>query len=184
MRNPASSILLLLAGLTLLTAAVEPNLADFKEKLQFAKDMGPAQMDDDAPPGRTAGDVMDALGGEEMDNMIAEVSANMRQLVTESDVVLFSRSDSGACRRVKKALREMDVKYFGLEINQIAGERVMHRVLKEEFGMETVPVLFVRGEKVGGEAEVMELKKNMKWQEKMGSVEKLNTWFQQDGDEL
>ncbi|GMQ10048.1 hypothetical protein CsSME_00053205 [Camellia sinensis var. sinensis] len=76
--------------------------------------------------------------------------SKVKEIVTSSPVVVFSKTYCGYCNQVKKLLSQLGASYKVIELNVENDGSVTQSALAEWTGQTTVPNVFIGGKHVGG----------------------------------
>lgn len=71
-------------------------------------------------------------------------------LIRDNPVVMFSFSSCPFCKKAKKELDDMGVKYTALELDQISDGMALRAELAEKTGRTSMPNIWIGGEGIGG----------------------------------
>ncbi|KAL8233945.1 hypothetical protein R6Q59_020045 [Mikania micrantha] len=77
-------------------------------------------------------------------------STKVKDLVSTSPVVVFSKSYCPFCVNVKKLLTELGSSFKTIELDQESDGSEMQSALHEWTGQRTVPNVFIAGKHIGG----------------------------------
>ncbi|KAL7161688.1 hypothetical protein ACSBR2_042209 [Camellia fascicularis] len=83
---------------------------------------------------------------EEIETALSKV----KEIVTSTPVVVFSKTYCGYCNQVKKLLSQLGASYKVIELNVENDGSVTQSALAEWTGQTTVPNVFIGGKHVGG----------------------------------
>lgn len=79
-----------------------------------------------------------------------DLKLSIQSLIDKHDVMIFSNSTSERCTKVKNLFKTMNVNYNSLELDQTEYGQELERVLLDLTMEKSVPVVFVRQNKIGG----------------------------------
>ncbi|WCJ21396.1 Thioredoxin superfamily protein [Euphorbia peplus] len=79
------------------------------------------------------------------------------RMVAERPLVMFSRSTCDMCHSIKTLLQGFGANPLIYELDQIPNGQQIERALKQQLGCQNLPVVFIGGECVGGDGQVMSL---------------------------
>uniref|UniRef100_A0A6U4UCS5 Uncharacterized protein n=1 Tax=Hemiselmis andersenii TaxID=464988 RepID=A0A6U4UCS5_HEMAN len=81
----------------------------------------------------------------------------VERAVTESDVVLFTKSYCSYCAQVKQLFKELQQKVQAFDLDTMERGLEIQVALSGKTGVTTTPQVFVRGDFIGGNSDVFEL---------------------------
>eukprot|EP00128_Syssomonas_multiformis_P012242 Colp12_sorted_trinity150504_noHs@2064 len=71
-------------------------------------------------------------------------------IINSNEVVVFSKSYCPYCVTAKKVFDGLKVKYFKMELDDVANGDAIQSTLQQLTGQRTVPNIFIKGHHVGG----------------------------------
>ncbi|KAF2758078.1 glutaredoxin-domain-containing protein [Pseudovirgaria hyperparasitica] len=83
------------------------------------------------------------------------------KLIEENPVVVFSKSWCPYCRTAKATLTAQGAKFHVEELDQIDDGDAIKAALSQENGSNTVPMIYIGGEFVGGNSDLQGIKKDL-----------------------
>ena len=93
-----------------------------------------------------------------------EKMESVEDFVKAKDVFMISKSTCPFCFELKRTLQSYGVSYDVAEIDKLPSMVSIQKDLKEKYGQSTVPLLFVKGELIGGCTRVKELEHSGEFQ--------------------
>lgn len=96
--------------------------------------------------------------------MSAALANTIRQRITASTVVIYSKTYCPYCTMAKEVFDKMSQVYDVVELDQMAEGDQIQSALKEITGIRTVPQVFVKGNCIGGGTDTQNLYKSGKLQ--------------------
>ena len=94
-----------------------------------------------------------------MDGSLAQ---QVKDLIAQNKVMMFSKSYCPFCVRAQQLLGKSGVSFKCVEMDQIPNGDQMHEAVKAHSGQRTVPLTYVNGVKVGGCDDLMAAASNGK----------------------
>ncbi|XVF54086.1 hypothetical protein PTKIN_Ptkin05aG0152800 [Pterospermum kingtungense] len=79
----------------------------------------------------------------------------VKQIVSSTPVVVFSKTYCGYCNRVKQLFTQLGASYKTIELDEESDGNEMQAALTEWTGQRTVPNVFIGGTHIGGCDSVM-----------------------------
>ena len=84
----------------------------------------------------------------------------LSQALLDHTVVIFSRAQCAASRKVKSYFEDEGIPYYALELDQRNDGDALKSALQEASGSSKLPKVYIRGQLVGGSYEVNRAKKS------------------------
>lgn len=97
--------------------------------------------------------------------MEGELVTQIRQEISTTPVVVYSKTWCGFCSRAKSALSDLKVEFKAIELDLVGNGQQIQNTLEDITRQRTVPNIFIGGEHVGGCSELMQGLKNGKVRE-------------------
>ncbi|CAI7745017.1 unnamed protein product [Closterium sp. NIES-54] len=80
----------------------------------------------------------------------AAAMKDIRQIIEENAVVVFSKTYCPYCVRVKQILAKLKAKFKAIELDHDPEGAAMQQALAQMTGQRTVPSVFINGQHIGG----------------------------------
>ena len=74
----------------------------------------------------------------------------VKEMINNNKVMVFSKDYCPFCHKTKDLLKSKNVEFKAVEMDLIEGGNEMHAALKSISGQNTVPCIYINGNKVGG----------------------------------
>eukprot|EP01134_Creolimax_fragrantissima_P006246 CFRG6246T1 len=78
------------------------------------------------------------------------IEERVTSLVRYSDIVIFSKTTCEFCKESKKMLSGLNVSFKVVEVNAIKNGDAVHNAVKRMSKQKTVPIIYIKGELIGG----------------------------------
>jgi len=89
---------------------------------------------------------------------MSKYQEQVKSLVAEHPVMVFSKSYCPFCRETKRTLDQLNVKHYDIELDLLDIGEQLQRALYEITSQRTVPAIFIDGKFVGGNSDLQALK--------------------------
>jgi len=104
-------------------------------------------------------------GARALSSSSSDLEATIKTTISESKVVVFSKSWCPFCQQTKALFTELKVPFEAVELDKMAEGDALQMALLEFSGQRTVPNVFINGEHLGGNDDTQRAFRSGKLQE-------------------